>query len=225
MTISPANLASMIDHTLLAPGATAGDIERLCDEAVRYGFASVCVNSMWVPLCAERLAGSSPAVCTVVGFPLGAMHTQGKAQETELARRLGAGEFDMVVPVGALKAGDDAYVQADIAAVVAAAGGLTVKVILETSLLSDAEKRRACALATAAGAHFVKTSTGFGGGGATVADLALMRAAAGAQVKLKASGGIRTLADAQAMVAAGAHRLGTSQSVAIMTGAAASGGY
>lgn len=211
-------LAAKIDHTLLVANATGDDVDRLCQEAANARFASVCVNAMWVSRCAAQLAGTSVRVCTVVGFPLGASQSATKAYETTLARAEGATEFDMVIAVGALKGGDVTYVQADIAAVVAAAQGLTVKVILETSQLTDDEKRLACELATHAGAHFVKTSTGFGGGGATADDVRLMRRAAGPHVQIKASGGIRSLADAQAMLAAGADRLGTSQSLAIIAG-------
>ena len=211
-------LNAMIDHTNLKQDARRADIERLCDEAVRYGFATVCVNSCWVPLVAERLAGTGVGVTTVVGFPLGAASTEAKAAETAQAVADGATEIDMVVNVGRLKDGDDEFVTRDIAAVVEAAGEATVKVILECCLLTDDETVRACKDSVAAGADFVKTSTGFSTGGATVHDVALMRQTVGDACKVKAAGGMHTRAEAEAMVAAGADRLGTSASIAIVEG-------
>ena len=212
-------LNGMIDHTNLRQDATSADIERLCDEARRYGFATVCVNSCWTSLAAALLAGwPQIGITTVVGFPLGACSTFAKAAETARAVDDGATEIDMVINVGRLKDGDDAYVTDDIAAVVRAAGGAKVKVILECCLLTDDEIVRACECAVAAGAAFVKTSTGFSIGGATVHDVALMRQTVGERCKVKAAGGMHTRVEAEAMVAAGADRLGTSASVAIVEG-------
>lgn len=212
------NLAAKIDHTLLKPDATAAQIEKLCAEARAHRFASVCVNPCRVALAKQLLADSDVKVCTVIGFPLGATTTAAKALETVVAYKDGCDEFDMVINIGALRDGDDSLVCADIAAVVAAANGRTVKVILETGLLTDEEKRTACRLAAEAGAHFVKTCTGFAVGKATPTDIALMRAAVPAHMQVKASGGVRTLADAQALVAAGADRIGTSAGVALCEG-------
>ncbi|MBO2531452.1 MAG: deoxyribose-phosphate aldolase [Thermoactinomycetaceae bacterium] len=214
MTVS--NLASMIDHTLLKPEATASDIDRLCREASELGFGAVCVNPWWVFRAAERLKGSGVRVCTVVGFPLGATSTEAKEAETKRAVADGASEIDMVMNIGAFKSGDRQGVEDDIRAVVRAAGGRTVKVILETGLLAEEEIRLACGLAKAAGAHFVKTSTGFGPGGATVEAVRIMREAVGREMGVKASGGIRSLAAAKKMIAAGANRIGTSSGVAIL---------
>ncbi|MEL6348219.1 MAG: deoxyribose-phosphate aldolase [Myxococcota bacterium] len=219
------SLASFLDHTQLKPTATREVIERTCDEALEHGFAGVCVNTVWLPLVAARLDGSVVMPVVVVGFPLGAMASEAKAAETRYAVENGAREIDMVLQVGLLKAGEDARVQQDIAAVVHAAGGLPVKVILETAMLTDEEKVRGCLLAKAAGAAFVKTSTGFGGGGATVEDVRLMRETVGPDMGVKASGGVRTAAVAQQMIAAGATRIGASSSVAIVTGGAGTGGY
>jgi deoxyribose-phosphate aldolase len=219
------SIAQMIDHTLLKPEATSADIRKLCDEAIEHGFFSVCVNSSMVPLAAERLKGSSVAVCAVVGFPLGACLTSVKRYETVEALRAGATEIDMVLAVGALKEERFETVQNDIHAVVEAAGPRVVKVILETHLLSDSQKRKACELALAAGAAFVKTSTGFTGGGATLEDVTLMKSMVGTKAKVKASGGIRDLEKAQALIAAGAERLGTSSGVAIVKGLVATGAY
>jgi len=220
------SLARLIDHTLLKPEATAEQIRRLCAEARHYGFAAVCVNPWWVPLCVQELKGTGVKVATVIGFPLGATTTEAKAFEARQAVEAGAEELDMVINVGALKSGHLDRVQEDIAAVVRAAAGRVVKVILETGLLTDEEKVTACRLAVAAGAHFVKTSTGFGPGGATVADVRLMRQTVGDQVGVKASGGIRDHATAVAMVEAGASRIGASSSVAIVTGGSGAGrGY
>ncbi len=212
--------ASLIDHTLLKPTATAGQIRQLCAEARDYGFAAVCVNPVWVALCAELLQGSAVKVCTVVGFPLGADLPEVKAFEAERCIARGAGEIDMVLQIGALKAQEYDLVREDLAAVVATshAGSALVKVIIETCYLTDEEKIAACVLAQDAGADFVKTSTGFGSAGATVADVALMRRVVGPAMGVKAAGGIRTAADFQAMIAAGANRIGASASVQIMAG-------
>ncbi len=211
-------LAATIDHTLLRPEATAAQITTLCSEALQFGFASVCVNPTFVRLCAQQLAGSAVSVCTVIGFPLGATSTGAKVAEAIQAIADGAQELDMVVAMGYLKAGDWYTVAHDIAAVVQVAhtAHVLVKVIIETSLLSEAEKIAACLIAARAGADFVKTSTGFLGGGATVADIALMRQVVGPALGVKASGGVRRLADAHAMLAAGATRIGSSAGVAIM---------
>jgi len=210
-------LAPLIDHTLLKPVATRGDVRRLCAEAVHYGFAAVCVNPCMTELVASELKGSAVKPCTVIGFPLGATTTAVKAFEAQDAIHKGAKELDMVISLSPLKAGDTDSVAEDIRAVVRASGGLTVKVIIETFLLSDEEKVTACRLAVKAGAHFVKTSSGFSGGGATVEDIRLMRKAVGPDVGVKASGGIRTLQDALRMIEAGANRIGTSAGVAIVT--------
>lgn len=209
------NLASYIDHTLLKADATEAQIRTLCAQAREFHFASVCVNPRWVALCAQELAGSGVKVCTVIGFPLGASVSADKAAETLQAVADGANELDMVISVGDLKAGNNETVQADIRAVVRAAAGKTVKVIIEACLLTDEEKTRACKLAMAAGADFVKTSTGFSAGGATVADVKLMRAAVGPNFGVKAAGGIRTREQALAMIEAGATRIGASAGVAI----------
>src|SRR5215208_1697995 len=214
------NLAKMIDHTLLKPDATQQEIAQLCFEARKYSFASVCVNPTWVSLCAELLKGSSAKVCTVIGFPLGATSSETKAFETETAIRQGATENDMVVNIGALKARDLETVAKDIRGVVNAAHArnIIVKVIIETSLLTDEEKTIACLISKEAGADFVKTSTGFAGGGATVHDVALMRKTVGPQMGVKASGGVRTFEDAESMIKAGATRIGASAGVKIIQG-------
>lgn len=212
------SLNKMIDHTLLKANATRAQIEKLCDEAVENDFASVCVNTCWVPMAASRLAGSPVNVCTVVGFPLGAMAPASKAAEAARAVADGADEVDMVINVGWLIAGEDDAVRADIAGVVEAAQGRCVKVILECCLLTDEQIVRACELSVEAGAAFVKTSTGFSTGGATVKDVALMRKTVGDRCKVKASGGIHTAEEAQAMVDAGADRIGTSSGIAIVAG-------
>lgn len=215
--VDPA-IARLIDHTLLRPDATRPEIVKLCQEARKYGFASVCVNSYWVPLAAAELAGSGVKVCTVVGFPLGATTTESKIAETEAALRVGAQEIDMVMNVGALKSGDNETVRQDIQSVAEAAhrAGAILKVILETALLDDNQKAVASTLAKMAGADFVKTSTGFSSGGATAHDVALMRLVAGPEMGVKASGGIRSLEDLQKMAAAGATRIGASASVKIV---------
>ena len=211
-------LNRMIDHTLLKANATRAQIEKLCDEALQYNFASVCVNTCWVPLAHEKLAGSEVNTCCVVGFPLGAMLTEAKAAETRLAVEAGADEVDMVINVGWLLDGDYDAVRDDIAAVVKAADGKCVKVIIEACLLTDEQKVKACELSVEAGATFIKTSTGFSTGGATVADVALMRKTVGDACKVKAAGGIHTADEAKAMVEAGADRLGCSAGIAIMEG-------
>lgn len=212
------SLNKYIDHTILKANATRAQVVKLCDEATEHEFASVCVNSCWVPLCAERLAGTDVNVCTVIGFPLGAMSTAGKAAEAAAAVADGADELDMVINVGWLVAGEDDLVRDDIAAVVAAAEGRCVKVIIETCLLTDEQKVRACELSVEAGATFVKTSTGFSTGGATVHDVELMAKTVAGRCKVKASGGIHTAAEAQAMIDAGANRIGTSSGIAIVSG-------
>ncbi len=211
-------VAGLIDHTLLKPEASRDDIRKLCQEAMRFGFASVCINPWYVPLAAERLRGSKVKVCTVAGFPLGATLPQVKIYEAEEAIKLGAQEVDMVINVGALKSGQDDVVELDVRGVVEAChrGGAICKVILETALLTIEEKVRACVACKKAGADFVKTSTGFGPAGATAEDVALMRAVVGAQIGVKAAGGIRTLEDLKKMVSAGATRIGASASVRIL---------
>ncbi len=216
----PGGIAGLIDHTLLKPDATRSQIEQLCREAAEYGFATVCVNPTWVALCAAALRGTPVGVCSVVGFPLGATTPDVKQYETRRAIVDGAREIDMVINVGALKSGDLALVEQDIAAVttVCRQAGALSKVIIEAALLTDEEKTTACVLAKAAGADFVKTSTGFGPGGATVADVALMRRVVGAEMGVKAAGGVRDRADLDAMVAAGATRIGASAGVRIVSG-------
>ena len=212
-------LAKYIDHTLLKTDAQRADVAKLIEEAKAYHFASVCVSPIWVSYVSDALRGSGVKTCTVIGFPQGATPSAVKAFETEQAVADGADEVDMVIAVGRLKDGNDAYVKADIEAVVQAAGGKALtKVIIETCLLTDEEKRRACLLAKEAGADFVKTSTGFAAGGATAADVRLMRESVGEAMGVKAAGGIRSRADAEAMLAAGATRLGTSSSVKIVEG-------
>ena len=212
-------LAGIIDHTLLKPEATVGDIEKLCAEAKEFRFGAVCVNPGHVRRCARILAGSSVRVCTVIGFPLGANTSAMKAFEAEQAVRDGAHEVDMVINIGMLKSGDTAYVEQDIRSVVDVAhrAGALTKVILETALLTDPEKETACRLAARAGAEFVKTSTGFSRSGATTADVALMRRVVGPAIGVKAAGGIRTREDALAMIRSGATRIGASASVRIVT--------
>jgi deoxyribose-phosphate aldolase len=215
-------LASLIDHTLLKPDASKEDIEQLCREALQFCFASVCVNPNWVPLCASLLRGGGVKVCTVIGFPFGAHLPDVKAYEARRAVEQGADEVDMVINIGSLKSKDYALVEQDIRGVVQAVGRNTiVKVILETSLLTRDEKIMGSSLAKAAGADFVKTSTGFAGGGATVEDIRLMRETVGPEIGVKASGGIRSTEDAQKMVEAGATRIGASASVKIVRGEAA----
>ncbi|MSN97681.1 deoxyribose-phosphate aldolase [Bacillus paralicheniformis] len=219
-------IARMIDHTLLKPDAVTSEIEALCKEAQEYGFASVCVNPCWVKLCAELLKDSEVKVCTVIGFPLGAASPETKAFETKQAIADGSGEVDMVINIGALKDRGTGTVEHDIRAVTdAAAGKALVKVIIETSLLTDEEKRLACELAVKAGADFVKTSTGFSGGGATVQDIKLMREAVGPDIGVKASGGVRDKESALAMIEAGATRIGASAGVSIVKGLTADEDY
>ena len=214
----PADLAKMIDHTLLKPEATRDEVVKLCEEARKHHFASVCVNTTWAGVCKAMLAGSDVLVCCVVGFPLGAMAPTAKAYEAREAVRQGAREIDMVINIGALKSRDYETVFEDICRVVKASAPAGVKVILETSALTEEEKIIACALSKLAGAAFVKTSTGFGKGGATVEDIQLMRRIVGGELGVKASGGVRTADDALKMAAAGANRLGASASVAIVSG-------
>ncbi|MBU1078833.1 MAG: deoxyribose-phosphate aldolase [Spirochaetes bacterium] len=209
-------LASMIDHTLLKPEATINQIKTLCTEARRYKFASVCINPAFVSICRDELTGSDVKVCTVIGFPLGSVTTLAKAFETRDAIANGAGEIDMVINIGLLKSKHDKNVEDDIRAVVEAAMGSTVKVILETALLTDDEIIRACKLSKQAGAHFVKTSTGFAKSGASVHAVELMRQTVGPHMGVKASGGIRNFNDADKMIKAGASRIGASASVAII---------
>lgn len=213
-----ASLAKYMDHTLLKPEATAADIDRVVAEARQFGTASVCVNPYWVARVAAGLAGSGVKTCTVIGFPLGATSTASKVAETRDATAHGAQEIDMVINIGELKAGNDDAVRSDISAVANAAheAGALLKVIIETCLLSNEEKRRACELSVAGGADFVKTSTGFSTGGATTADITLMRETVGPELGVKASGGIRTLEAAIAMIEAGATRLGVSAAVSIL---------
>jgi len=213
-----ADIAALIDHTLLKPEASREDIRKLCQEAVRFGFASVCINPWYVALAAELVRDSSVKVCTVVGFPLGATLPRVKIYETEQTLRAGAQEIDMVINIGALKSGQDDVVELDIRGVAEAShrGGAICKVILETALLTIEEKVRASVAAKKAGADFVKTSTGFGPAGATAEDVALMRAVVGSEIGVKAAGGIRTLEDLKKMVSAGATRIGASASVKIL---------
>ena len=217
------SIASLIDHTILKPEATRADLLKVCREARQYNFASVCVNPYWVPLVRTELAGSPVKICTVVGFPLGATSTESKVAETGIALRDGAQEIDMVINIGALRSGDNEAVKSDIRQVVRVTheAKAIVKVILETALLDDNQKAIACTLSKLAGADFVKTSTGFSTSGATAHDVALMRSVVGPEMGIKAAGGIRTLADLQAMTAAGATRIGASASVKIVEATAA----
>lgn len=209
------NLASYIDHTLLKPIATKADILKLCAEAKQYHFASVCVNPCWVSLCAEVLKDSGVQVCTVIGFPLGANTSEIKAEEAALAIKQGATEVDMVINIGALKEGNTDYVYQDILAVRKASEGKILKVIIETSYLTDEEKKTVCEIAAKAGTDFVKTSTGFSSAGAKAEDVKLMKEASG--IKVKASGGVRTKEDALKMIEAGASRLGASAGIQIVS--------
>ncbi|PLR93814.1 deoxyribose-phosphate aldolase [Bacillus sp. T33-2] len=213
------NIARMIDHTLLKADATKEQIQTLCEEAKEYNFASVCVNPAWVKFSSGLLAGADVKVCTVIGFPLGAATPETKAFETANAIENGAGEVDMVINIGALKSGDNEYVEEDIRAVVNAARGKALtKVIIETSLLTEEEKVRACEMSVKAGADFVKTSTGFSTGGATYEDIALMRKTVGPDIGVKASGGVRSADDVKKMIEAGATRIGASAGIAIVKG-------
>ena len=209
-------IAKMIDHTLLKAAATSTDIKRICAEAREYGFASVCVNSCYAKLVTQELKGTDVKTCCVVGFPLGAMSSGAKAYEARCAVEDGAGEHDMVINVGALKEGNDAFVEEDIRAVVKAAEPAIVKVIIETCLLTDEEKVRACTLSEKAGAAFVKTSTGFSTGGANAHDVALMKRTVGDRLRVKASGGIHTPQQARELIEAGADRIGASNGVALL---------
>ncbi len=220
-----ATMGQYIDHTLLKPTSTDADVIEICSQAREYSFASVCINPSYVPLAARELAGTNVKVCTVIGFPLGSTSTETKAFETRDCVAKGAHEIDMVINIGKLKAGDFQYVCDDIRAVVHASQGRLVKVIIETSMLTDDEKVSACILSKAAGASYVKTSTGFGGGGAEPEDVALMRRTVGEALGVKASGGIRDCSDADAMIAAGATRLGASASVAIVSGKKGTSSY
>lgn len=220
------NIAGMIDHTLLKANAGQEEITKLTEEAKKYGFASVCVNPTWVKYASEQLSGTNVKVCTVIGFPLGASTSAVKAFETKDAIANGADEVDMVLNIGALKDKQDEHVMNDIKAVVdAAAGRALVKVIIETCLLTDEEKVRACELAVQAGANFVKTSTGFSTGGATPKDVELMRQTVGTNVGVKASGGIRSLEDMNTMIQAGASRIGASSGASIMEGSRSESSY
>lgn len=220
------NIASSIDHTLLKPESTQSQVVQLCKEAAEFKFASVCVNPTWVETAASELAGTGVKVCTVIGFPLGASTPETKAFETTDAISKGAGEIDMVLNIGALKSGNTDHVKKDIEAVVnAAKGKAIVKVILETCLLTDDEKVTASRLSKEAGADFVKTSTGFSTGGATVEDVKLMRQTVGPDLGVKASGGVRSLEDVEAMIEAGATRIGASSGVKIMQGLTSDSDY
>ena len=220
------NVAGLIDHTLLKADATKEQVKVLCEEAKEYHFASVCVNPTWVKYASELLTGSDVKVCTVIGFPLGATTTETKAFETKDAIANGAHEVDMVINIGALKDKDDELVEKDIRAVAAAATGKALsKVIIETSLLTEEEKVRACELAVKAGANYVKTSTGFSTGGATPEDVALMRKTVGPDIGVKASGGVRSTEDAQKVIEAGATRIGASAGVSIVKGLTADSDY
>lgn len=230
--ISGKDLAQYIDHTLLKPEASKQQIRKLCEEALEHRFFAVCVNSSMLPTCREILRSSKVHIASVVGFPLGVSDSASKAFETNRAINLGANEIDMVLNIGALKSGDLAFVERDIFDVVRAAEGKIVKVILETCLLTEEEKKKACELSVKAGAHFVKTSTGFGPvnsltgtNGATLADIQLMRSVVGDQAKIKASGGIRDFDFAVELIRAGATRLGTSSGVALVKGEAVKAGY
>lgn len=214
--ITKETMASMIDHTILKASATEEMIESLCEEAIRYNFASVCINPGFVKFAAGKLSNSNVKVCTVIGFPLGANSLETKTFEAAKAVEDGAQEIDMVINVGMLKSGNLKYVEDEISGVVKASKGALVKVIIETCFLTDEEKVTACKIAKKAGANFVKTSTGFGTGGATVSDVALMRKTVGASMGVKASGGVRSLNEALAVIEAGANRIGTSSGAAII---------
>ncbi|OZI10204.1 deoxyribose-phosphate aldolase [Bacillaceae bacterium SAS-127] len=219
MTNQFEQVAKMIDHTLLKADATKEEVSKLCEEAKTYEFASVCINPTWVSYASEQLKGTPVKVCTVIGFPLGAMTPEVKAFETRNAIENGAEEVDMVINIGALKDGDDEAVLRDIQAVTSAAKGKALtKVIIETCLLTDEEKQKACELAVKAGTDYVKTSTGFSTGGATVADITLMRKTVGSDIGVKASGGVRSKEDAENMIKAGATRIGASSGVKIVQG-------
>lgn len=226
---SVANLAPYIDHTLLKPEATAADIRKICEEARQFHFKAVCVNSSYVSLAVEQLKQTQCLVASVVGFPLGAELSEAKVRETELVIAAGAKEIDMVIRIGAIKEKNYSLAEQDIKAVVSAAQqtnqSAIVKVILETGLLTADEVREACKVSEQGGAHFVKTATGFLGRGASLEDISLMKDSISSKMKIKASGGIKTAEQAQAMIAAGAHRLGTSSGVSLVQGLQAQGGY
>ena len=226
-SLTDKNLAGKIDHTILKPEATSKEISSLCEEAKKYNFASVCINSSFVPMCADLLKGTDVKVCTVIGFPLGAVTTEVKRFEAEQAIYNGAQEIDMVINVGRLKEGNYEYVFNDVSEVVSVArkNNAICKVILETALLTDEEKVKACVICKNAGANFVKTSTGFSKGGATAGDVALMKYVVGSGIGVKASGGIRSKEDAEKMIASGADRIGASASVAIVSGEKGKGSY
>lgn len=215
--MSPMKLARYFDHTILKPAATAAEVAKICKEAISYGFFSVCINPVHVKRVSDLLAGTEVQVCSVVGFPLGTNTSAMKARETRQAIEDGANEIDMVINVGALKDKDYDFVGNDIRGVVEAASGNVVKVIIETCLLEKSEIVEACRISGKAGAHFVKTSTGFAGGGATPEDVALMKKTVGSDLQVKASGGIKSLADARKLINAGADRIGASAGVTIMT--------
>lgn len=217
MTDDGKKIAPYIDHTILKPDSTVSAVEQVCDEALEYEFASVCVNPNMLPVVVKKLSGSKVKACVVVGFPLGTETSDVKAFETSKAVEAGADEVDMVISLSSIKDQNWDYVKSDIEAVVKAAEGRLVKVIIETFFLTDDEKVKACEAAVDAGAGFVKTSTGFLGGGATVEDIALMRKTVGPDIGVKASGGVRTRKDALAMIEAGASRIGASSSIAIVT--------
>lgn len=223
--LSPKEIAGVIDHTYLKPDASRDEVENICAEAAQYKFFSVCVNSSMVSLARSRLHGTGVKVCAVVGFPLGAATPGSKAYEAREAIRCGADEIDMVMNIGAMKSRDYALVEHDIEKVVKASQPRIVKVILETGMLTEEEKIIACALSKAAGAHYVKTSTGFGPGGATVPDIELMRRVVGPEMGVKASGGVRDYEGALAVIRAGASRIGASSSIAVVTGGKGTSGY
>ncbi len=223
--LTPEDIAQYIDHTLLKPESTRAQIQKLCEEAIVHKFYAVCVNSSMISVCKEILKNTSVKIAAVIGFPLGACDTSTKVFETTRALNLGATEIDMVVHLGAVKAQDWSYVEKDIKDVVMAAQGHPVKVILETHMLTEEEKRKVCEISLHAGAHFVKTSTGFSGGGATVEDVTLMKSIVQNKAQVKASGGVRDFDAAVKMIQAGATRIGTSSGVAIVTGQAGKTGY
>lgn len=226
LKMSPIELARYIDHTLLKPESIQSQFEKLCDEAVKYKFMSVCVNSSWVPFVAKRLRGSGIKICSVIGFPLGEMDSRSKAFEARSAIASGADELDMVINIGALKSRNLKLVEEDIRSIKRACRSTTIlKVIIETGLLSEEEKVLACEISKKADADFVKTSTGFSGGGATVQDIVMMRKIVGPNIGVKASGGIKDYDSAIALINAGANRLGCGASVAIVTGGTSQGGY
>ncbi|SHE71644.1 deoxyribose-phosphate aldolase [Marinitoga hydrogenitolerans DSM 16785] len=225
ISLTPKDVAKYIDHTILKATTTPKDIKRICKEAKDYHFFSVCVNPVYVPLAKEELKGTDVKVATVIGFPLGSNSIDVKAYETDIALNDGADEFDMVINVGMLKAEEYNYIYDEIKAVVEAAQGKTVKVIIETCYLTTEEKIAACVISKEAGAHFVKTSTGFGTGGATVEDVALMKFVVGEALKVKASGGVRSFEDAEKMIKVGAERIGASSGVKIVSGEKSNADY